>query len=147
MRQLAGGTTGKARDGAFPVLVLLLTAALGAVGVAGGLLAHGNLPVLVAPSWPTVLSFLVLLTAAGFPTLQFQYRDEVDAEDLFEAVLAPAMFVLPPLVVVVVVGVAQALSEGLQRIRPLKAGFNIAQWMAAAAAGSLVLAALRDGSR
>ena len=31
---------------------------------------------------------------------------------------------------------AQALSEALQRIHPVKACFNVAQWMAAAAAGS-----------
>ena len=40
------------------------------------------------------------------------------------------MFVLPPLTVVLVVGIAQALSEGLQRIQPVKACFNVAQWMA-----------------
>ena len=144
MRQLAGGTTGKAPSRAFPV-VPLLTAALAAAGVAGALLVQDGLPAAMAVSWPTVLSFLVLLTAAGFPTLQFQYRDEVDAEDLFEAVLAPAMFVLPPLVLVVVVGVALAVSEGLQRIHPVKACFNVAQWMATAAAGSVVLATLREG--
>ncbi|HWD47410.1 MAG TPA: GAF domain-containing protein, partial [Actinomycetota bacterium] len=145
MEQVAGGATGKARDGAFPVPVLLTTAALAAAGLAGGLLAQGRLPV-VAPSWPTVGAFMVLLTVAAFPTLQFQYRDHVDAEDLFEAILIPAMFALPPLTLVIVVGVAQALSEGLQRIHPVKACYNIAQWMAAAAAGSVVLAWLRDGA-
>jgi hypothetical protein len=145
VRQLTGGTTGKAPSRAFPV-VALLTAALAAAGVAGALLVQDGLPAAAeVASWPTVLSFLVLLTAAGFPTLKFQYRDEVDAEDLFEAVLVPALFVLPPLVLVVVVGVAQVLSEGLQRIHPVKASFNVAQWMAAAAAGGVVLAALREG--
>ena len=42
---------------------------------------------------------------------QFQCRDQGDAEDLFEAILAPAIFVLPPLTAVLVVGLAQALSE------------------------------------
>ena len=145
MRQLTGGTTGKARDGTSPVPVLLLTAALGAAGVAGARLAE-DLVGAAAPSWPTMLSFLVLLTAAGFPTLQFHYRDEVDALDLFEAVLAPAVFVLPPLLVVAVVGVAKALSQGLQRINWIKACFNVAQWMSAAATGSLVFQLLRDGA-
>jgi diguanylate cyclase (GGDEF)-like protein/PAS domain S-box-containing protein len=147
VQPLAGGTTGKARDSAFPVPVLLLTAAMGAIGVAGGLVAEQRVGTALQPSWPTTLSFLVLLTAAGFPTLQFQYRGEVDAEDLFEAVLTPAVFVLPPLVVVVVVGVALAVSEGMQRIHPVKACFNVAQLMAATAAGSLTLAAFREGAR
>jgi hypothetical protein len=140
--QVEEGATGKARDGAFPVSVLLATATLAATGLAGGLLAQDGLT--AAPFWPTAVVFLVLLTAAAFPTLQFQYRDDVAAEDLFEAILLPAMFVLPPLILVVVVGIAKALSEGLQRIHPVKACFNVAQWMAAAAAGSVVLTWLRD---
>ncbi|MDP9206953.1 MAG: GAF domain-containing protein, partial [Actinomycetota bacterium] len=127
--------------------MLLFTAALAAAGVTGGLLAAPAAPSAGLSSWPEVLTFLVLLTAAGFPTLQFQWRDQGDALDLFEAVLVPAIFVLPPLQVVLVVGVAQALSEALQRIHPVKASFNVAQWMAATAAGSLVLAALRDGGQ
>jgi len=121
MARPARRTTGRAPDGAFPVPVLLLTAVLAAMGVAGGLLAEHRFGAAAEPAWPIVLLFLVLLTAAGFPTLQFQYRDQVDALDLFEAVLTPAVFVLPPLVAVVVVGVAQALSEGAQRIHPVKA--------------------------
>jgi diguanylate cyclase (GGDEF)-like protein/PAS domain S-box-containing protein len=145
MSQAAGGAMGKARDGAFPFPVLLATAALAAIGIASGLLAEQSLWV-PEPSWPTALAFLVLLAAAGFPTLHFQYRDHAGAEDLFEAVLVPAMFVLPPLTLVLVVGVAQAVSEGLQRIQPVKACYNVAQWMAAAAAGSVVLAWMRDGA-
>jgi diguanylate cyclase (GGDEF)-like protein/PAS domain S-box-containing protein len=136
---------GRSRDGAVPVPVLLATAALAAVGMAGGLLAQESMPA-AEPSWPIVVAFLVLLTAAGFPTLQFQYRDDIGAEDLFEAVLVPAMFVLPPLTLVIVVGVALALSEGLQHIQPVKACYNVAQWMAAAAAGSIVLTWLADGA-
>src|SRR5687768_15078887 len=108
--QAAGGTAGKAREGSFPVPVLLVTAALAAAGIAGGRRARGG-PPLAGPSWPAAAAFLVLLTAAGLPTLTFQYRDHVDAEDLFEAVLIPAMFVLPPLTLVIVVGLAQTLSE------------------------------------
>ncbi|HXP15280.1 MAG TPA: PAS domain S-box protein, partial [Actinomycetes bacterium] len=121
----------------------LFTAGLAAVGVTAALLVPddpgiGDLP------WPAALTFLVLLTGAGFPTLQFQWSEQGNAEDLFEAILAPTIFVLPPLAAVLVVGVAQTLSEGLQRIHPVKAAFNVAQWMAAAAAGSIVLSALRD---
>src|SRR5512132_3702733 len=138
--------TGRASDNALPVPVLLFTAALAAAGLTGGLLA---VPGAAAPdpSWPTILTFVVLLAAAGFPSLQFQWRDQGDALDLFEAVLVPAIFVLPPLEAVLVVGAAQAVSELLQRIHPVKAAFNVAQWMAATAAGSAVLAALRDGGQ
>ncbi|HZA84112.1 MAG TPA: GAF domain-containing protein, partial [Actinomycetes bacterium] len=149
MSQAAGGTgesTGKVREGAFPVPVLLATAALAAAGVAGGLLGERALAVQPEPSWPAALAFLVLLTAAGFPTVHFQYRDHGGAEDLFEAVLVPAMFVLPPLTLVIVVGISLAVSEGVQRIQPVKACYNVAQWMAAAAAGSVVLTWLRDGA-
>ncbi|HEY4728236.1 MAG TPA: GAF domain-containing protein, partial [Actinomycetes bacterium] len=143
MTSSAGTGTGKARDSAFPFAVLLFTAGLAAVGVTAALLVPddpgiGDLP------WPAVLTFLVLLTGAGFPTLQFQWSEQGNAEDLFEAILAPTIFVLPPLAAVLVVGAAQTLSEGLQRIHPVKAAFNVAQWMAAAAAGSIVLSALRD---
>jgi diguanylate cyclase (GGDEF)-like protein/PAS domain S-box-containing protein len=144
VQQLAGGGTGKASGGAFPVPVLLVTAVLAAAGVAVGLLAERHFATGPEPSWPTVALFLALLTAAGFPTLQFQYRDQVDALDLFEAILTPAVLVLPPLQAVAVVGVVIAVSEAIQRIHPVKACFNVAQWMAATAAGSLVLAALRD---
>jgi GAF domain-containing protein len=143
--QVAEGTAGTARDGAFPVPVLLFTAMLAALGIAGGLLAQESGPV-SGPSWPATVAFLVLLTAAGFPTLQFQYRDDVGAEDLFEAILLPAMFFLSPLTVVIVVGIALAVSEGVQRIQPVKACFNTAQWMAQAAAGAVVLTMLRDGA-
>ena len=135
---------GKAPEGTFSLAVLVFTATLAAAGVAGALLAKEVSAAGQAASWPAVLTFLVLLTIV-FPTLHFQYRDQVDAIDLFEAVLVPAIFVLSPLQAVAVVGVALAVSETMQRIHPVKACFNVAQWMAATAAGSLVLAALRHG--
>src|SRR4030095_16085661 len=95
------------------------------------------------PSWLALVSLFVLLTVAAFPPLEFQYRDQVAALDLYEAILAPALFLLPPLAVVAVVGLSQAFSERLQRIHPVKACFNVAQWMSAAAAGSLVFHLLR----
>jgi hypothetical protein len=136
----AGGSKGKAPFGAFPVpvLVTLLTSALAALGIAGGLLTEPLTPDTGLPSWVTVASFVVLLTAAGFSTVEIQFRDQGDALDLFEAVLAPAIFLLPPLTVVIVAGLGKALSESLQRIQPTKACFNVAQWMSAAAAGSFV---------
>ncbi|HSO55921.1 MAG TPA: hypothetical protein VL330_24965, partial [Actinomycetes bacterium] len=125
----------------------LLTSGLAALGIAGGLLTESMASVAGMPSWVTVASFLVLLGAAGFSTVEIQFRDQGDALDLFEAVLAPAIFLLPPLTVVLVVALAQGLSESLQRIQPTKACFNVAQWMSAAAAGSFVFHLLRpDGT-
>ncbi|HEX8134181.1 MAG TPA: hypothetical protein VF880_12245, partial [Actinomycetes bacterium] len=146
MAQPEERTAGRAPGGAFPALVLLLTGLLAAAAVAGGVLAQRAFTTRAAPSWPTMLWLLVLLTAAGFSIVRFQYRDQVDAFELFEAILTPVMIVLPPMHVVVVVGVALAVSEGLQRNHPVKACFNVAQWMAAAAAGAVVLAALRGGA-
>jgi diguanylate cyclase (GGDEF)-like protein/PAS domain S-box-containing protein len=126
-----------------PVIVTLLTSALAAIGIAGGLLTQDLAATTATPSWIDVASFLVLLSAAGFSTVEIQFRDQGDALDLFEAVLAPAIFLLPPLTVVIVVGLAKALSESLQRIQPVKTCFNVAQWMSAAAAGSFVFHLLR----
>ena len=140
MGQVASGDGGGCRE-RLPLRVLLFTAGLAAAGVTGALLIEAGVGQVATPSWPAMLAFLVLLAAAGFPTLQFHWRDQGDAEDLFEAVLVPALFVLPPLEAVLVIGAAQALSETVQRIHPVKASFNVAQWMAATAVGSLVLAA------
>jgi diguanylate cyclase (GGDEF)-like protein/PAS domain S-box-containing protein len=137
-------TTGKAPVGAFPVLVALLTAVLAALGIVGGVLTEDIAAATAMPPWPTVISLLILLAAAGFSTLEIQFHEQGDALDLLEAVLAPAIFLLPPLTVVIVVGLAQALSESLQRIHPTKACFNVAQWMSAAAAGSFVFHLLRE---
>jgi diguanylate cyclase (GGDEF)-like protein/PAS domain S-box-containing protein len=136
-------SSGKASDGAFPAPVLLFTAALGATGIVGGLIGQRLAGVGELPAWPTLLSLLILLTVAAFPPLEFQYRGQVATIDPFEAILAPAVFLLPPLVVVVMVGASQALSERLQRVHPVKACFNVAQWMAAAAAGSIVFHLVR----
>ena len=146
MLDSAGQGAGRAPIGAFPVpvLVTLLTSTLAALGIAGGILTQGLAEPATMPSLVTVASFVVLLAAAGFSTVAIQLRDQGDALDLFEAVLAPAIFLLPPLTVVIVVGLAQALSESLQRIQPTKASFNVAQWMSAAAAGSFVFHLLRQ---
>ena len=69
--------------------------------------------------------------------------DDVDALDLFETALAPAVFLLPGLALVASVALAKAIAEGLLRVRPVKAAFNVAAWAAAAGTGSLVLVAAR----
>ena len=93
--------------------------------------------------WPSVF-FLVALTVAGHLSVTYHYRGKADAIDLFEAVLAPAIFVLPPAHVVVVAALAKAVSQATQHATLVKTGFNVAQWSAAAAAGSATFGALAD---
>ena len=96
--------------------------------------------------WWAVAPFVVLLAAAEYLLVRFVYRGEVDALNLFEAALAPALVALPGAVVVFTVAVAQAGVAVVRRNEPRKALFNAAQWMAAAGIGSLVFTALRRGA-
>ena len=99
--------------------------------------------VLPVPRWTSVF-FLVALTIAGHLSATYLHRGKAVAIDLFEAVLAPAIFVLPPAHVIVVAALAKAISQATQRVPRVKAGFNVAQWSAAAAVGSATFAALAD---
>ena len=96
--------------------------------------------------WQTVPAFLALLTAAAYLMVRIQYRDQGMSIDLTEAVLAPAMFALPPVLVVGVAGIGIAAANALRRNAPKKALFNTAQYMFTAGAGSIVFAAARHGS-
>jgi diguanylate cyclase (GGDEF)-like protein/PAS domain S-box-containing protein len=127
--------------GRYSFLVPLFTGLLATAGIAGGVLATAwDGP--RQTSWTTFLLFLAVLTVTGFLHVEFQYRDEVDAIDLFEAILIPVVLVLSGVEAVLAVGLSVAVSEGVMRIQPVKACFNVAQWMAAAAAGSLVVHAV-----
>ena len=104
--------------GRYPFLVPLFTVVLAMAAIAGGLLAtawagHRQ----TAPT--TFLLFLAVLLVTGFLHVEFQYRDEVVAIDLFEAVLVPSVLVLSGVEVVFAVGLSVALSDGLMRIQPV----------------------------
>ncbi|HJT38389.1 MAG TPA: ATP-binding protein [Actinomycetota bacterium] len=121
------------------------TSVLGVLGVAMGvvtLVMHPH-PHIV---WPTVPAFLALLTAAAYLMVRIQYRDQGMSIDLTEAVLAPAIFALPPVIVVGIAGVGIACANIIRRNAPKKALFNTAQYAFTAAAGSIVFAAARHGS-
>jgi PAS domain S-box-containing protein len=121
--------------------VLLLT-----LGVSSGAMAT------VVAGWPVNLSWwqvpglLIALVAASHLLIRYQYGKEVDALDLYEAVLAPALFVLPAAVVVGLVAASKAVVGIVHRNQPIKAIFNTAQWMAAAGMGSLAFALARRGT-
>src|SRR5918995_1709506 len=144
MSPAPGGTIEKPPvAGGFPTKVLLFTLVLSAAGVASGIQASSLAGDTTSSSLGAFLIFVCILTVAGFLKLNFRFRDEVNAFDLFEAVLTPAVFVLSGVGVVFAVALSVAISEAIMRVRPVKALFNIAQLTSAAGAGALVLAALR----
>ncbi len=126
-----------------PRSVLLFTSGLTAAGVVCAMLAARFGEVRPTPSTPVLLGFLVALSAAASLNLEYHYRGQVDALDLFDAVLAPALFVLPPVAAVLLAAVSKAVSQAARGVRPVKAAFNIGQWTAAAGAGAVTFAVLR----
>jgi diguanylate cyclase (GGDEF)-like protein/PAS domain S-box-containing protein len=140
-------STRAAPVGAAPVVwVLAYTAFLAAAGLAIGILATDEITNPFDGAWLSVLALTVALSAAGFLQLEFWYGNEGESFDLSEAVLAPVIFVLPPLGAVAVIAVAQTVAETLLRRHPVKATFNVAQWMFVTAVGSVVFAELRPGT-
>jgi diguanylate cyclase (GGDEF)-like protein/PAS domain S-box-containing protein len=127
--------------GAFPRSVPWLTAGLAAAGVAAGWLAGPNPG--PAPGPAVVAGLTLLLAAAGILRVQFSYRNQEESLDLVEAVLTPVLYALGGLGVVLVTAVAKLASESALRIRPVKAAFNVAQWVCATGLAALVFSALR----
>jgi two-component system phosphate regulon sensor histidine kinase PhoR len=123
--------------------VAWFTALLFAVGVAAGAGAQaagrdpGGTPWLQAP---LVVGVLAL---ASHLIVRAQWRDEVEAFDLFEAVLAPTIVVFPGLAAVALAFLAKGVVGSLHRLPPVKAAFNAAQWAAATGCGAYVFALMR----
>ena len=142
----ADEAAGEVRQRRFPAAVWCLTGALAAVAVGAGRLASGVESVAGRSLPPAAVVILVIaLTWAACLQLRFSHRASAEDLDLFDAVLAPVMFTLSGPAVVLMAAVAMAASELIQRTRPVKASFNVAQWAAAAGAGSLTYALLSDG--
>src|SRR5699024_10147511 len=97
------------------------------------------------PLWCLPFVTASLVTAE---TLRVRFRRGayVDAITLLEAVLAPLVFAFPTVDVVVTVGLAQVAVAVVRRSAPVKAAFNAAQWMFAAAIGSIVVGVLAGGA-
>jgi PAS domain S-box-containing protein len=123
---------------AFTALLAGVAAASAAVDVA----LFGSRAMDVA--WLPVVA-LVLCAGALFQ-IRFRYRDEIEALDLFEAVLMPVLFAYSGWIVVALVIVSNAVAETLRRNTPLKAVFNVVQWAAAAGVGALTYSSLRIGN-
>ena len=123
------------------VLAAVLFLVGGAAGLFGTVTAGWDADV----PWTQVPAFLALLVAAAYFLIRYQYGKEVYALDLFEAVLSPALFVFPPIVVVLLAGTSKAIVGLIHRNQPIKAAFNTAQWMAATGLGALTFTAIRQG--
>jgi diguanylate cyclase (GGDEF)-like protein/PAS domain S-box-containing protein len=126
-------------------VVSAYTFLLALTGVAVGALVSDRVGAAERVPWPHLAVLAGTLVVAGYAELRYQYRHEGASLDLFEAVLATVILVVPGLGAVVLAGAAKAAAELARRIHPRKAAFNIAQWMCATAVGSLVFVHLRPG--
>jgi PAS domain S-box-containing protein len=97
-------------------------------------------------TWSAAIPLFVLLVGAGALRLRFQFRDDVEAIDLFEAVLLPVVFTFPAGAAILLAASGKAASQALLRVQPRKAAFNVAQWACATAAAAWVMEALRSGT-
>lgn len=132
-----------------PRSVLLLTAGLfgSAVGLswlAESFWTHSLWP--TTPSdWLAVLGIAVALVASGLMQVEFRRGDQVEAIDLFEAALMPALLLFAGPIAVVLAGIGKMVSQRVLRVATAKAVFNVAQWCFAVAGGSVVFTAAWQG--
>ena len=131
-----------------PASVRWLTLALAGAGLLAGAGAAALRPTSDAAGLPvaTVAALLVCLVGAGCLQIRFSYKEHVEAIDLVDAVLVPMIFFLAAPHVLVLTALAVVGTDAILRTRPAKALFNVAQWMAAAGAGTMTFAALADGT-
>ncbi|MBA2478536.1 MAG: EAL domain-containing protein [Sporichthyaceae bacterium] len=123
-----------------PRPVLLLTGLLALLAVVVTFTAEMVAPAADPPSLLVLLGLLVALLVAGSLNLEYHVRGQTAAFDHFEAALVPALYFLPPWLVVALAAIAKIISQVRRRVRPVKAAFNVIQWSAAAAVGALTFA-------
>ena len=124
-------------------VVAFIVGLFAAAGVVGGLSFH-LYGLDAAAAWWAVVPFALLLGAAEYLLVRFVYRGEIDALNLFEAALAPALVALSGPMVILTVALAQVGAAVVRRNPPRKTLFNVGQWMTAAGVGSLVFETLRQ---
>src|SRR4051812_13056720 len=91
------------RIGTFVTVMFAVAALLG--GLSGEL--FGIHPVARVPA-AVVIGLVALLAAGEYLVVRYTWRGQVNALNLFEAALAPALLALPGVFVIALVGVAQA---------------------------------------
>ena len=94
------------------------------------------------PASTTQVLLAVALVLAGRLTIAFRHRGEVDAFDVFEAALTPAVALVPGVRLILIVAVAKIVAQLWLRMPPSKLAFNVAQWTACAGLASVTFAAL-----
>ena len=141
----AGGPrSGRAGTPAFPGPVLAYTVELAAIVVALAFVGTA-IEIPVGIPWTTFVPLIGLLVAAEYLLVRVHYRDQVLAITLFEAALAPLLFFFPIVAVIAAVAIAETITGALRKNHPVKHAFNVVQFTAAAALGSIVFTLLRDG--
>ncbi|MEA3076066.1 MAG: hypothetical protein QOF60_974, partial [Actinomycetota bacterium] len=96
-------------------------------------------------SW-VLVPLCATLLVSGLLQVDFHYRGQREALDLFEAALLPVVAVFAGPGAVMLAAVTKLASQRLLRVEPVKAAFNVAQWSCAAGVASLVFLRLRDAS-
>jgi len=125
-----------------PRSVLVLIAALLASAAICAWAASRLAPWHHAIDGVVLVPLVSLLVLAETLMVRYRYGSEVNALNLFDAVLAPLLLAGPAPLVLALVGAAQLVAGVFRRNRAFKIAFNIAQWMLAAGAARLVLDAL-----
>jgi PAS domain S-box-containing protein len=133
------------REGRPDRRIAALTALLAAVAAGTSTAALAAGPRVAGHGWPEAVLLLGVLALASHLIIRVQCGDQIEALDLFEAVLLPTLVVFPAPAAVGLVVTAKLVVGTLHRNAPVKTRFNAAQWGAAAGCGALVLAALRSG--
>ncbi|MEV4823484.1 bifunctional diguanylate cyclase/phosphodiesterase [Micromonospora sp. NPDC049274] len=117
----------------------LITAPLAGVALAGLLVLALSVPIRLR-DWPIALVLLVVMVAAGIPTLNFVVRRQAVVVTLTEIPLVLALYRLSPLLVVVIATAAAVFTQMHRGYAAPKFWFNVARGAAGASVAGLVLA-------
>jgi PAS domain S-box-containing protein len=119
--------------------VKLYVGAVAAVAAAVATVAAIVVPGSQHPSPVSIALMIALIWFTEFLQIRYYHHDEVDALNLMEGMLAPAMFVCSGLEVALVAAVGVGAGNLLRRNDAVKVIFNMSQWVLCACVGSLVL--------
>ena len=122
---------------AFTVVLAAGTVALGAVGAdfEGPSAGHAF----------AAVALLVPMIVAGSLQVSYQYKGDVEALDLVDAVLMPVVFLVPGPGAIVVVAASKVISQLHLKVAGVKLAFNVAQWAFVAAVSSALYVRLGTG--
>ncbi|TQJ25212.1 diguanylate cyclase/phosphodiesterase [Micromonospora sp. A202] len=118
----------------------LITAPLAGIALVGMLVLALSEPIRLA-DWPIAVVLLMVMVAAGIPTLNFVVRRQAVVVTLTEIPLVLALYWLSPLLVIVTATVAEVFTQMHRGYAPPKVWFNVARAAAGVSVAGLVLAA------